>query len=343
MPKRALITGVTGQDGAYLARLLLQKGYSVTGTYRPTSSLNVWRLESLGIADHPQLELCEHDLTDLPGCLGLLSQRQPAEVYNLAAQSFVGLSFKQPVATAQVTALGPLNMLEAIRMVCPKARFYQASSSEMFGGSRSEAQDENSEFAPRSPYAVSKCFAHWATVNYREAYGLFAVSGILFNHESPLRSLAFVTRKVSDAVARIKLGVGSPLRIGNLAAERDWGYADEYADGIWRMLQTDVPENYVLATGKAHSVRDFVSLSFEAAGLPVIWSGHGTDEVGLDASTGELRVSVDPALYRPVELDRVLGNADLAFERLGWRAKTGLRELCALMLTADLERLALPS
>lgn len=337
--KRALITGVTGQDGAYLARLLLEKGYRVAGTYRPTSSLNLWRLEALGIAGHPNLELCAHDLTDLASSLGLLGQTEPEEVYNLAAQSFVGLSFKQPVSTAHVTALGPLNMLEAIRIVSPRTRFYQASSSEMFGGSQSGAQNESSVFAPRSPYAVSKCFAHWATVNYRDAYGIYAVSGILFNHESPLRSSGFVTRKVSDAVARIQMGIGTPMRLGNLSAERDWGYAAEYVDGIWRMLQCDAPENYVLATGKTHSVRDFVSFTFEAAGLPVIWQGAGIDEVGLDAISGELRVAVDPALYRPADLDRVLGDPTRAYERLGWRANTDLRSLCALMLNAELERL----
>ncbi len=340
MSRNALITGITGQDGAYLAQLLLSKGYRVTGTYRPTSSLNPWRLEELGIAEHPDLALTEHDLTDLAGSFRLLEQSQPDEVYNLAAQSFVGLSFKQPLATAQVTAMGPLNLLEAIRLQSPKTRFYQASSSEMFGGTAAVAQDENTAFAPRSPYAVAKSFAHWATANYRDAFGLYAVSGILFNHESPLRSLGFVTRKVSDAVARIRLGRSSEFRIGNLDAERDWGYAAEYVDGIWRMLQVETPVNVVLATGRAHSVRDFLSHTFEAAEMPVEWQGKGVDERAVDSKTGAVRVQVDPALYRPVDLDRVVGNPERARVHLGWQAKTDLQGLCRLMFEADLRRLS---
>ncbi|MFO1496455.1 MAG: GDP-mannose 4,6-dehydratase [Lysobacterales bacterium] len=340
MSRRALITGITGQDGAYLARLLIARGYTVAGTYRPTSSLNLWRLQALGLVDHPQLRLCEHELTDFSGALGLLDQTQPDEVYNLAAQSFVGLSFKQPVTTAQVTGIGPLVLLEAIRMRSPSTRFYQASSSEMFGGSAAQAIDEQTPLAPRSPYATAKCFAHWSTLNYREAYGLYAVSGILFNHESPLRSKDFLTRKVSDGVARIRLGKGAPLRLGNLSAERDWGYAPEYVDGIWRMLQANQPDTYVLATGRCHSVREFVSQCFAAAELPLVWSGSGVDEIGRDLHTGELRVSVDPALYRPADLGRVLGDPTRAAQRLGWRAQTGIEGLCQHMLKADLERVA---
>lgn len=340
MSRRALITGITGQDGAYLARLLIDKGYTVAGTYRPTSSLNLWRLQALGLAEHPGLRLYQHELTDLSGALGLLDLTQPDEVYNLAAQSFVGLSFTQPLTTAQVTGVGPLVLLEAIRMRCPSARFYQASSSEMFGGASDRALDEQTPLAPRSPYATAKCFAHWSTINYREAYGIYAVSGILFNHESPLRSKDFLTRKVSDAVARLRLGRGAPLRLGNLRAERDWGYAPEYVDGIWRMLQADLPDTYILATGRCHSVRDFVSHCFAAAGLPLIWTGHGVEEAGRDAVSGELRVSVDPALYRPADLGRVLGDPTRAAERLGWRAQTGIDALCQHMLQADLERVA---
>jgi len=338
MPKRALITGITGQDGAYLARLLLGKGYRVVGTYRPTSSLNLWRLEALGLADHPDLQLVEHDLTDLAASFGLLESAQPDELYNLAAQSFVGLSFKQPVSTAQVTAIGPLNMLEAIRMVNPAIRFYQASSSEMFGPTLGAPHDETSPLRPHSPYAVSKCFAHLATINYREAYGLYAASGILFNHESPLRSLGFVTRKITDAVARIRLGKSTSFHIGNLDAERDWGYADEYVDGIHRMLQAERPDDFILATGTAHTVREFASLSFAAAGMPIRWEGDGVQEQALDTNCGAIRVRVDPALYRPADVNRVVGNPGKANRLLEWRARIELPALCALMLEEDLTR-----
>jgi GDPmannose 4,6-dehydratase len=337
--RSALITGITGQDGAYLARLLLERGYRVTGTYRPTSSLNLWRLTELGIAEHPELSLVEHDLTDLAGSIGLLQSARPDEVYNLAAQSFVGLSFRQPVSTAEVTALGALNLLEAVRMVAPQARFYQASSSEMFGNSQGVPQNEESPLRPRSPYAVSKVFAHLSTINYREAYGLYAVSGILFNHESPLRGEGFVTRKISLAAARIAAGQQQKLSVGNLDARRDWGYAPEFVDGIYRTLQQDVPEDFVLATGRTHTVREFASLCFAAAGISLMWEGQGVDERAYDQRSGTLRVDVDPAFYRPADIDCVIGDPGKAERTLGWRASTELSGLCALMYEADHRRL----
>ncbi|MAX14429.1 MAG: GDP-mannose 4,6-dehydratase, partial [Sphingobium sp.] len=260
--KSAIITGITGQDGAYLAQLLLDKGYRVYGTFRRTSSVNLWRIEELGIADHPELRLVEYDLTDLSSSIRLLQQSQAREVYNLAAQSFVGVSFDQPLTTAQITGIGPLNLLEAIRIVDPTIRFYQASTSEMFGKVQSMPQNEATPFWPRSPYGVSKLYAHWSTVNYRESYGIFGCSGILFNHESPLRGREFVTRKITDSVAKIALGQLDCLMLGNIDAKRDWGFAREYVEGMWRMMQADEPDTYVLATGRTETVRDFVQLAF---------------------------------------------------------------------------------
>lgn len=338
--RSALITGATGQDGAYLARLLLERGYRVTGTYRPTSSLNLWRLAELGIDRHPSLSLVEHDLTDLAASIGLLQAARPDEVYNLAAQSFVGLSFRQPVSTAEVTAIGALNLLEAVRMVVPNARFYQASSSEMFGNSRGVPQNEASPLRPRSPYAVSKVFAHLSTINYREAYCLYAVSGILFNHESPLRGEGFVTRKITMAVARIAAGLQDTVSVGNLDARRDWGYAPEFVEGIHRTLQQDRPDDYVLATGTAHSVRDFATLAFAAAGIDLEWQGSGVDERAHDRRDGKLRVQVDPSLYRPADIDCVVGDPGKAARELGWKATTGLADLCQTMIEADRRRLS---
>lgn len=335
--RSALITGVTGQDGAYLARLLLEGGYRVTGTYRPTSSLNLWRLVELGIDRHPSLSLVEHDLTDLAASIGLLQAARPDEIYNLAAQSFVGLSFRQPVSTAEVTAIGALNLLEAVRMVVPNARFYQASSSEMFGNSCGVPQNEDSPLRPRSPYAVSKVFAHLSTINYREAYGLYAVSGILFNHESPLRGEGFVTRKITIAVARIAAGLQDFVSVGNLDARRDWGYAPEFVEGIHRTLQQGRPDDYVLATGTAHSVRDFATLAFAAAGIDLEWRGAGIDERAHDRN-GELRVQVDPSLYRPADIDCVVGDPSRAASVLNWRAQVNLCELARLMIVAEQRR-----
>ena len=256
--KSAVVTGVTGQDGAYLAQLLLERNYKVFGTYRRTSSVNFWRMEELGIERHPNLELVEYDLTDVGTSIALVQRAQPDEIYNLAAQSFVGVSFEQPTTTAYITGLGALNLLEAIRLVNPRIRFYQASTSEMFGKVQAVPQDESTAFYPRSPYGVAKLFAHWMTVNYRESYGIFGASGILFNHESPLRGREFVTRKITHAVARIKLGQQDLLELGNLDAKRDWGYAKEFVEGMYRMLQAEQPDTYVLATQRTETVRDNV-------------------------------------------------------------------------------------
>ncbi len=338
-PRTALVTGITGQDGAYLARLLLGKGYRVIGTFRRASSENFWRIEELGIRGHERLVLEDLDLGDLGRCLRLLSEYKPAEVYNLAAQSFVATSFREPVATAHATGLGALNLLEAIRIVDPGMRFYQASTSEMFGKVAAVPQVEDTPFHPRSPYGVAKLFAHWSTVNYRESYGMYAASGILFNHESPLRGKEFVTRKITDAAARIHLGKLDCMEIGNLDAKRDWGYAEEYVEGMWRMLQQDVSDTYVLATGRTVSVRDFVSQAFAAVGIELQWQGSGVEETGRDRQ-GHLRVKVSPAFFRPAEVDLLLGDAGKARERLGWEARTPLEELCRMMVEADLQRVA---
>src|SRR3954463_3222184 len=284
--KTALVTGISGQDGAYLAELLLEKGYRVFGTYRRTSSVNFWRIEELGIQNHPNLELVEFDLTDGGSAIRLLQQTGATEVYNLAAQSFVGVSFDQPATTAAITGVGPLHLLEAIRIVNPKIRFYQASTSEMFGKVQAIPQVEETPFYPRSPYGVAKLFAHWMTINYRESYGIFGCSGILFNHESPLRGREFVTRKITDSVAKIKLGKLDVLELGNLGAKRDWGYAKEYVEGMWRMLQADEPDTFVLATNRTETVRDFVRMAFKGAGITVDFKGSAENETAVDTATG---------------------------------------------------------
>lgn len=335
--KKALITGITGQDGAYLAQLLLDKGYTVYGAYRRTSSENFWRIADLGIDQHPQLRLVEFDLTDLSGTIRLLSSSEVQEVYNLAAQSFVGVSFEQPLTTAEITGVGALNLLEAIRIVNPKIRFYQASTSEMFGKVQAVPQTESTPFYPRSPYGVAKLFAHWMTVNYRESYGIFAASGILFNHESPLRGKEFVTRKITDAMAQIKLGKKQCLELGNLDAKRDWGFAKDYVDGMWRMLQIDQPETFVLATNRTETVRDFVSLAAQAVEINLDWQGSGPNEQGVDAS-GVVRVRINPDFYRPAEVDLLIGDASKAAQLLNWKASTTLEELCDMMVKADLQR-----
>src|SRR5512145_533121 len=294
--KTAVVTGFTGQDGAYLAQLLLEHDYKVFGTYRRTSSVNFWRMEELGIEAHPNLELVEYDLTDVGTSIALVQRAQPDEIYNLAAQSFVGVSFEQPTTTAYITGLGALNLLEEIR-------FYQASTSEMFGKVQAVPQDESTPFYPRSPYGVAKLFAHWMTVNYRESYGIFGSSGILFNHESPLRGREFVTRKITHAVARLKLGQQDVLELGNLDAKRDWGYAKEYVEGMYLMLQAPHPDTFVLATQRTETVRDFVRMAFRAVGIEVEFRGSGVDETGFDTRTGKLVVRVNPRFYRPAEVD----------------------------------------
>lgn len=334
----AVITGITGQDGAYLAELLLSKGYKTYGTYRRTSSVNFWRIEELGIAKHPNLHLVEHDLTDLGSSIRLLENTGATEVYNLAAQSFVGVSFDQPNTTAQITAVGALNLLEAIRIVNPKIRFYQASTSEMFGKVQAIPQTEDTPFYPRSPYSVAKLYAHWITVNYRESYGIFGSSGILFNHESPLRGLEFVTRKVTDGIAKIKLGKLDMLELGNLDAKRDWGFAKDYVEGMWRMLQADEPDTFVLATNRTETVRDFVSMAAGFAGMGLEWQGKNEHERGIDTVTGKTVISINPRFYRPAEVDLLIGNPAKAKDKLGWEPKTKLEQLCAMMVEADLRR-----
>ena len=338
MKKRAVVTGITGQDGAYLAELLLGKGYTVYGTFRRTSSVNFWRIESLGIQDHPELHLVEYDLTDLGSSITLIRDAQPDEVYNLAAQSYVGASFNQPEATTNINGLGTLHLLDAIRLTDRGIRYYQASTSEMFGNVQAIPQKEDTPFYPRSPYGVSKLFAHWMTMNYRESYGLFACCGILFNHESPLRGREFVTRKVTDAAAKIRLGKLDVLTLGNMDAKRDWGFAKEYVEGMWRMLQADKPDNYVLATNRTETVRDFVDMAFRAAGYELRFEGSAQEEVAIDRESGKVLVRIDPKFYRPAEVELLIGDASHARRTLGWEPRTTLEELCAMMVEADLQR-----
>lgn len=336
--KTAVITGITGQDGAYLAELLLQKGYKVYGTYRRTSSVNFWRIAELGIEKHPNLHLVEYDLTDLASSIRLLQQSGATEVYNLAAQSFVGVSFDQPLATAAITGMGPVHLLEAIRIVNPSIRFYQASTSEMFGQVQAIPQIESTPFYPRSPYGVAKLYAHWMTINYRESYNIFGTSGILFNHESPLRGQEFVTRKITDSIAKIKLGKLDVLELGNMDAKRDWGYAKDYVEGMWRMLQHHTPDTYVLATNRTETVRDFVTLAAKAADIQLEWRGQAEQETAIDVATGKEIVRVNPKFYRPAEVDLLIGNPQKARDELGWEPKTTLEQLCQMMVEADLRR-----
>lgn len=334
----AIVTGITGQDGAYLAQLLLDKGYIVYGTYRRTSSVNFWRIEELGVQNHPNLHLVEYDLTDLGSSIALVQKVQPDEIYNLAAQSFVGVSFDQPTATAQITGIGALNLLEAIRLVNRKIRFYQASTSEMFGKVQAVPQVEETAFYPRSPYGVAKLYAHWMTVNYRESYDIFASSGILFNHESPLRGREFVTRKITDSVAKIKLGKLDCLELGNIDAKRDWGFAKEYVDGMWRMLQVDKPDTFVLATNRTETVRDFVRMAFKGAGVVVEFKGVAEQETATDTATGKTVMRINPKFYRPAEVELLIGNPAKAKAVLGWAPTTSLEQLCQMMVEADLSR-----
>ena len=338
MAKNAVVTGVTGQDGAYLTQLLLDKGYTVYGTYRRTSSVNFWRLEELGIAAHERLHLVEYDLTDLGSSIALLNKAQPSEIYNLAAQSFVGVSFDQPTTTAQITGQGALNLLEAIRLVDPNIRVNPASTSEMFGKVQAVPQKEDTPFYPRSPYGVAKLYAHWMTVNYRESYGIFGSSGILFNHESPLRGREFVTRKITDTVAKIKLGKQDLLELGNIDAKRDWGFAKEYVEGMWRMLQADQPDTFVLATNRTETVRDFVSMAFKAAGIELAFQGSAENETATDKATGKTVMQINPKFYRPAEVELLIGDPSHAAKVLGWRPQTTLEQLCDMMVKADLRR-----
>ena len=336
--KTAVITGITGQDGAYLTELLLNKGYRVYGTYRRTSSVNFWRLEELEVANHENLELVEYDLTDLSSTIRLLQMSGATEVYNLAAQSFVGVSFEQPITTAEITGVGAVNLLEAIRIVNPEIRFYQASTSEMFGKVQAIPQDESTPFYPRSPYGVAKLYAHWMTVNYRESYDIFASSGILFNHESPLRGKEFVTRKITDSVAKIKLGKLDILELGNIDAKRDWGFAKDYVEGMWRILQAGEPDTYVLATNRTQTVREFVTMAFQAADITLNWQGENERETATNANTGELMVRINPKFYRPAEVELLMGDPKKAKDDLNWEPTASLEDLCTMMVEADIRR-----
>ncbi|WP_040728677.1 GDP-mannose 4,6-dehydratase [Thiomicrorhabdus sp. Kp2] len=336
--KKAIITGVTGQDGAYLSQLLLEKGYEVYGTFRRTASVNFWRIDELGIKNHPNLHLIEYDLTDQSNSIRMVSEIQPDEIYNLAAQSFVGVSFAQPLATAHITGLGAVHLLEAIRIVNPKIKFYQASTSEMFGEVQAVPQVESTPFYPRSPYGVAKLYAHWMVINYRESYDIFGCSGILFNHESPLRGQEFVTRKITDTVAKIKLGIQEQLELGNMDAKRDWGFAKEYVEGMYLMMQADKPDTFVLSTNRTETVRNFVRLAFKAVDINIEFQGSDENEIGIDAATGKTLVKVNPKFYRPAEVDLLIGDAQKAKEILGWSPKTTLEELCAMMVKEDMRR-----
>lgn len=338
--RTAIVTGITGQDGAYLAQQLLEEGTKVIGTFRRTSSANFWRIAELGIRNHPNLQLVEHDLVDLGASISLIQSTAPDEVYNLAAQSFVGVSFQQPSATSMITGLGALNLLEAIRLIDTGIRFYQASTSEMFGKVQTIPQTEATPFYPRSPYGVAKLYAHWMTINYRESYNIHGSCGILFNHESPLRGLEFVTRKITDAVARIKLGKLDTLALGNLDAKRDWGFAKDYVDGMVKIMRAETADTYVLATNRTETVRDFVRMAFRAVDIELEFHGHGDSETAVDTATGATVVRVDPAFYRPAEVELLIGDPAKVKAELGWEATTTLEELCQLMVEADLRRVA---
>lgn len=341
--KVALVTGVTGQDGAYLSELLLAKGYVVHGIKRRSSSFNTGRIEHLYQDPHePDQRFILHfgDMTDATNLIRIVQQTQPDEIYNLAAQSHVQVSFETAEYTANADAIGPLRLLEAIRLLglTEKTRFYQASTSELYGKVQEVPQSETTAFYPRSPYAAAKLYAYWMVVNYREAYGMHASNGILFNHESPLRGETFVTRKITRAVAAIRHGFQDKLYLGNLDAQRDWGHAREYAEGMWRMLQQETPDDYVLATGVTTRVRDFVSRAFAQTGVTIAWEGEGVDEIGRDAATGTVRVEVDPRYFRPAEVDLLIGDPRKAKEKLGWVHQTGWEALCDEMVQEDLIR-----
>ena len=346
MTKKALITGITGQDGAYLAEFLLNKGYIVHGIKRRSSSFNTERINHLYVDPHERhgnFHLHYGDLTDSTNLIRIIQEVQPDEIYNLGAQSHVQVSFETPEYTANSDALDTLRLLEAIRILGleKKTRFYQASTSELYGLVQEIPQKETTPFYPRSPYAAAKLYAYWIAVNYREAYGIFSCNGILFNHESPIRGETFVTRKITMAVVRIKAGVQSKLYLGNLDAKRDWGFAGDYVEAMWLMLQQDMPEDYVIATGKTHSVREFVELAFREVGIEIEWQGEGIDEVGVDVATGNVVVMIDPRYYRPTEVELLIGDPSKAKENLGWEAKVGIKELVKLMIAGDKEGMVL--
>jgi len=336
MTKRALITGIRGQDGAYLARLLLEKGYDVYGADRRSGAGSNWRMAELGIAD--KLQILFMDLLEMTNIMRTIESIKPDEVYNLAAQSFVSPSFEQPMVTTEINANGVLRILESIRAYNPQAKFYQASTSEMFGKVQETPQTEKTPFYPRSPYGISKLYSHWITINYREAHNMFACSGILFNHESPLRGLEFVTRKITHGIARIKHGLQDNIVLGNLDAKRDWGFAGEYVEGMWRMLQQDQPDDYLLATGETHSVKEFADFGFQAAGYTIEWHGEAENTKGVDKKSGKILIEVSKEFYRPAEVDVLIGNPQKAKEKLGWKPVTKFTRLVELMVEADMIR-----
>jgi GDPmannose 4,6-dehydratase len=336
MMKKALITGITGQDGAYLARFLLDKGYAVYGAFRRAAVLNLNGLKYLGVDE--KVRYLPLELLEFTNIYRAIEKIQPDEIYNLGSQSFVALSFEEPIFTADVTALGPLRVLEAIRAVKPNTKFYQASSSEMFGKVQAIPQNEKTPFYPRSPYAASKLFAHWMTVDYRESYGIFTCSGILFNHESPLRGLEFITRKVTYGIARIKSRLQDKIILGNLNSKRDWGYAPEYVEAMWLMLQQDKPDDYVIASGETRSVREFVELACNTAGFDIVWEGKGVKERGIDKKTGKTLVEVSSEFFRPAEVDILMGDYAKAKEKLGWQPRTKFQDLVSIMVEADVKR-----
>jgi GDPmannose 4,6-dehydratase len=332
--KKALVTGITGQDGAYLSKLLVEKGYEVYGAYRRSSETNFNRIRFLGIED--QIKYVPMELLEFTNIHTTLEKIQPDEIYNLGAQSSVPASFEEPIFTAEVTGMGILRILEAVRAINQKIKVYQASSSEMFGKVRESPQTEATAFHPRSPYAVAKIFAHWAAVNYRESYGLFVCSGILFNHESPLRGSEFVTRKITQSIARFKIGLQNEVGLGNLNSSRDWGYAPEYVEAMWMMMQQADPDDYVVATGETHSVREFTQIAFEKIGVGLEWSGQGLNERGINKANGTTIVKVDPQFFRPADADYLVGDYSRAKEKLGWSPKTNFKELVGIMVEHDL-------
>ena len=336
MAKRALITGVTGQDGAYLSKLLLEKGYEVHGAYRRTASTDFGRLAELGV--EKDVRRVAFDLLESGNILRVIERIRPDEIYNLAAQSFVALSFEQPIYTADADALGTARILEAIRTFAPTARFYQASTSEMFGKVHAVPQDEETPFHPRSPYGVAKLYGHWITKNYRESYGMHACSGILFNHESPLRGTEFVTRKITATLALMRYGRQEPLELGNLDAKRDWGFAGDYVEGMWRMLQADEADDFVLATGRTSTIREFVDMAAPIAGFDLAWDEEDGHPVAKDRATGRVIVKTNPEFLRPAEVDLLLGNPAKAKEKLGWTATVDLHGLVTMMVEADLKK-----
>ncbi|MCI7103099.1 MAG: GDP-mannose 4,6-dehydratase [Campylobacter sp.] len=338
MSKIALVTGATGQDGAYLSRYLVDLGYKVFGAYRRAASTNLWRLGELKLLDEANFSLIELDITDPVSCINAIKVAKPSEIYNLAAQSFVGASFKEPLHTSHASGIAVLNLLEAIRLSDKSIKFYQAGTSEMFGKAQSIPQNESTPFYPRSPYAVAKLYGHFMSINYRESYDIFAACGILFNHESPLRGLEFVTRKITNSAAKIALGKLDCLELGNLEAKRDWGFAKDYVEGMHAMLQAPKADTFVLASGITTTVRDFVKMSFEALDIALVFEGEGVNEVARDKKTGKVVVKVNPEFFRPAEVDLLIGDASKAKEQLNWSAKTNLNELCAMMVKTDLER-----